>query len=80
MFAASIFLGAALDGAYGPVAGQLPPALGLPPPAFAMVSTAAELAGTVHAPLTAITLRFGMANHYRIMLPLMFAVMVSLVL
>jgi CIC family chloride channel protein len=44
-----------------------------------MVGMAAVLAGAVHAPLTAIILLFEMTNDYRIILPLMFAVVVSLV-
>ena len=79
VFAPSIFLGATLGGAFGLVAGRLLPGLGLTPQAFAMVGMAAVLAGTVHAPLTAIILLFEMTNDYRIILPLMFAVMVSLV-
>ena len=41
---------------------------------------AAVLAGAVHAPLTAIILLFEMTNDYRIILPLMFAVVVSLLI
>ena len=80
VFAPSLFLGAALGGAYGLIAQRLFPGLAIAPPAFAMVGMAAVLAGTVHAPLTAIILLFEMTNDYRIILPLMFAVMVSLVL
>ena len=79
VFAPSLFLGATLGGAIGLLAGRLLPGLGLTPQAFAMVGMAAVLAGTVHAPLTAIILLFEMTNDYRIILPLMFAVMVSLV-
>ena len=43
-----------------------------------MVGMAALLAGAVHAPLTAILLLFEMTNDYRIILPLMFSVVVSL--
>jgi CIC family chloride channel protein len=50
------------------------------PGAFAMVGMAALLAGSVHAPLTAVILLFEMTNDYRIILPLMFAVVVSLIL
>jgi chloride channel protein, CIC family len=78
VFAPSLFLGAALGGAYGIVAQRLLPSLNLTPAAFAMVGMAAVLAGTVHAPLTAIVLLFEMTNDYRIILPLMFAVVVSL--
>jgi CIC family chloride channel protein len=41
---------------------------------------AAVLAGSVHAPLTAILLLFEMTNNYRIILPLMFAVTISLLI
>jgi CIC family chloride channel protein len=80
VFAPSIFLGATLGGAYGLIAAQLFPALHIVPGAFAMVGMAAVLAGSVHAPLTAIILLFEMTNDYHIILPLMFAVMVSLVI
>jgi chloride channel protein, CIC family len=45
-----------------------------------MVGMAAMLAGSVHAPLTAILLLFEMTNDYRIILPLMFAVVISLLI
>lgn len=78
VFAPSLFLGAVLGGAYGQVCAQLFPSLGVAPAAFAMVGMAAVLAGAVHAPLTAILLLFEMTHDYRIILPLMFAVMISL--
>jgi CIC family chloride channel protein len=78
VFAPSLFLGAALGAAYGSVAQQLFPSLNVVPPAFALVGMAAVLAGSVHAPLTAIILLFEMTGDYRIILPLMFAVAVSL--
>ncbi len=79
VFAPSLFLGAALGAAYGTVAMRVFPSLAIAPPAFAMVGMAAVLAGTVHAPLTAILLLFEMTHDYRIILPLMFAVAVSLI-
>lgn len=79
VFAPALFLGATLGAAYGLVVGRLAPALDLSPPAFALVGMAAVLAGAVHAPLTAIILLFEMTNDYRIILPLMFAVAISLV-
>lgn len=78
VFAPSLFLGASLGGGFGRLAGSLFPSLGIAPPAFAMVGMAAVLAGAVHAPLTAILLLFEMTHDYRIILPLMFAVAVSL--
>lgn len=77
-FAPALFVGAMLGGAYGTLAAQWFPALAIAPPAFAMVGMAAVLAGAVHAPLTAILLLFEMTHDYRIILPLMFAVGVSL--
>jgi len=78
VFAPSLFLGATLGAAYGLGVRRFFPALNIAPPAFAMVGMAAVLAGAVHAPLTAIILLFEMTNNYRIILPLMFAVAVSL--
>jgi len=80
VFAPSLFIGAMLGSAYGLLAGALFPSLHIAAPAFAMVGMAAALAGAVHAPLTAILLLFEMTNDYRIILPLMFAVMVSLLI
>ncbi len=80
VFAPSIFIGAMLGGAVGTLANMLFPSLHIEPGAFAMVGMAAVLAGAVHAPLTAILLLFEMTRDYRIILPLMFAVTVSLLI
>lgn len=78
VFAPSLFLGATLGAAFGQVADRLFPGLNIAPPAFAMVGMAAVLAGAVHAPLTAILLLFEMTRDYHIILPLMFAVVISM--
>jgi chloride channel protein, CIC family len=78
VFAPSLFLGAALGGAFGLLVDALFPSLQIVPSAFALVGMAAVLAGTVRAPVTAIMLLFEMTNDYRIILPLMFAVAISL--
>lgn len=80
VFAPSLFLGATLGAACGVVGQTLLPGLGLTSSAVAMVGMAAVLAGAVRAPLTAIMLVFEMTNDYRIVLPAMMAVVVSLVL
>lgn len=80
VFAPTLFIGSALGGAFGLVAADLFPGLGIAPAAFALVGMAALLAGAVHAPLTAILLLFEMTGDYRIILPLMFAVAVSLLI
>lgn len=80
VFAPSLFIGSALGAAYAVGLDWLFPNLNVIPGAFAMVGMAAVLAGAVHAPLTAVILLFEMTNDYRIILPLMFAVVVSMVL
>jgi chloride channel protein, CIC family len=80
VFAPSLFIGSMLGGAVGTMFASLFPGLGINPSAFALVGMAAVLAGAVHAPLTAVILLFEMTNDYRIILPLMFAVAVSLIL
>ncbi len=80
VIAPSLFIGAMLGGAVGTLGKMLFPSLEIAPGAFAMVGMAAVLAGAVHAPLTAILLLFEMTRDYRIILPLMFAVTVSLFL
>lgn len=77
VFAPSLFIGAALGGMFGNLAVGLLPGWNLSAPSFAMVGMAAVLAGTVHAPLTAIILLFEMTNDYTVILPLMFAVVAS---
>jgi len=77
VFAPSLFIGAMLGGGIGLIAQNLFPGLNIVPGAFAMVGMAAMLAGAVHAPLTAILLLFEMTRDYRIILPLMFAVVIS---
>lgn len=77
VFAPALFIGSMLGGGVGLVAQSLFPTLNIVPGAFAMVGMAAVLAGAVHAPLTAILLLFEMTRDYRIILPLMFAVIIS---
>ena len=80
VFAPALFIGATLGGAFGLLVGSMFPGLATNPSAFALVGMAAVLAGSVHAPLTAVILLFEMTNDYRIILPLMFAVAISLVI
>jgi chloride channel protein, CIC family len=80
VFAPSLFIGAALGAAYAVALDWLWPGLNVIPGAYAMVGMAAVLAGAVHAPLTAVILLFEMTNDYHIILPVMFAVVVSMFL
>ena len=77
VFAPSLFIGAMTGEAFGQLCDLVFPQAHLAPAAFALVGMAAVLAGAVHTPLTAIILLFEMTNDYRIILPVMFAVVVS---
>ncbi|HEY9599169.1 MAG TPA: chloride channel protein [Cyanophyceae cyanobacterium] len=80
IFAPAMFLGATLGVTYGKVLAAIIP-VGMvdiaAPPAYAMVGMAAVLAGSVRAPLTSILLLFELTRDYRIVLPLMAAVGLS---
>ncbi len=79
IFAPAMFLGACLGSAYG-IFLEMIPALSdrvAGPAAYAMVGMAAILAGSAKAPLTAILLMFELTRDYRIVLPLMAAVGLS---
>ncbi len=78
VFAPLLFTGAALGGAFGdiverPVAGATAGA-----GAFAMVGMATVFAGAARAPFTAILIVFEMTDDYRLIVPLMAGVIVSL--
>ena len=78
VFAPSLFLGAALGGAFGGLMAHLFPSVGIQPTAFALVGMAGVLAGAVRAPGTALMLLFEMTNDYRIFLPLMLVIAISM--
>jgi H+/Cl- antiporter ClcA/CBS domain-containing protein len=80
IFAPAMFLGASLGSAYGKILGLVLPTDMFniaAPPAYAMVGMAAVLAGSAKSPLTAILLLFELTRDYRIVLPLMAAVGIS---
>ncbi|MCH2148576.1 MAG: chloride channel protein [Phycisphaerales bacterium] len=77
MFAPSLLLGAALGGTFGVALewmGWLPHGQ---PAHFALVGMAAMLAGTTHAPLTAILIVYELTQSYQVMMPLMFAAVIA---
>jgi H+/Cl- antiporter ClcA len=81
LFAPSMFLGASLGTIYGKSLVLLFPTLSsqiAAPPAYAMVGMAAVLASSARAPLTAILLMFELTRDYRIVLPLMACVGLSI--
>lgn len=80
MFAPSLLIGAALGGLLGLILeglGWLPHGS---PAHLALVGMAAVLAGTTHAPLTAILIVYELTQSYQIILPLMFAAVVSTII
>ena len=77
VFAPSLFIGAMLGGAFGSAAHFLLPGLTAPYGAYALVGMAALFAAATHAPITAIIIVFEMSGDYRLILPLMFATVVS---
>ncbi len=80
LFAPAMFLGASFGSAYAKILAVLFPTISeqmAAPPAYAMVGMAAMLAASVRAPLTAILMLFELTRDYRIVLPLMAAVGLS---
>lgn len=81
VFAPSLFVGAMLGGAYGRVAHTLLPSLVAGDTnGYAIAGMAAVFAGAAQAPITSIMILFEMTNDYRIMIPLMLAVVMATVI
>lgn len=80
VFAPSLFVGAMLGGSFGLLMGQLLPAVVAPAGGYALVAMAAVFAGATHAPITAVITLFELTGDYRIILPLMLAVVISTLL
>jgi CIC family chloride channel protein len=80
IFAPSLFIGAMLGGALGTVANMLFPSYVAPSGVYALVGMAAVFAGATRAPITAIIMLFEMTRNYVIILPLMIAVVISVVI
>jgi CIC family chloride channel protein len=77
VFAPSLFIGAALGGAFGFLVNALFPGVTSPPGAYALVCMGAVVAGTTHAPLTAMLILFELTDDYQIILPLILATVIS---
>ncbi len=79
VFAPSLFIGTMTGGFFGAFLGQYLPFMAHPG-AYALVGMGALVAGTTHAPITAILIIFEMTNDYKIILPLMIACVISTLL
>ena len=79
LFAPSLFIGAATGGCIGYAVHYLGWFPNTSPAYFALVGMAAMVAATTHAPLTAILIVYEVTQSYDVILPLMFAAVVSTV-
>lgn len=77
VFAPSLFMGAAMGGAFGLLLKQLGLVEDVSVSAYALVGMAALVAATTHASLTAIIILFEMTRDYKVILPVMFAAIVA---
>ena len=77
MIVPSLFTGAMFGGAFGIIANVFYPGITAGPGAYALVGMGAVFAGTVRAPLTAILILFEITRDYNLILPLMFACVLS---
>jgi chloride channel protein, CIC family len=77
VFAPSLFMGAMLGSAYGAVAHQLMPHLAAAAGAYGLVGMGAVFAASARAPITALLIIFELTGDYRIIVPLMLAIVVA---
>ena len=77
IFAPSLFIGAMAGGFFGWVVNILFPGITTSPAAYALVGMGALVAGTTHAPITAILIIFEMTGNYKIILPMMITCILS---
>lgn len=77
IFAPSLFIGAMLGGAMGAMVHSIWPASTASPGAYALVGMGAVVGATTHGPITAILIIFELTSDYKIILPLMLAVVLA---
>jgi chloride channel protein, CIC family len=77
VFAPSLFMGAMLGSAYGAIVHQLMPHLAAAAGAYGLVGMGAVFAAAARAPITAVIIIFELTGDYRIIVPLMFAIVVA---
>jgi CIC family chloride channel protein len=77
IFAPSLFIGAMLGSTFGGIVHRVWPQLTAGPGAYALVGMGAVFAGAARAPITAVLILFEMTSDYRIILPMMAAVVTS---
>lgn len=77
IFAPSLFIGAAVGGSFGLMLHHMGLVEQGSVSAYALVGMAATVAGTTHAPLTAIVILYEITREPRVILPVMFAAIVA---
>ncbi len=77
VFAPSLFIGAMLGEAYGAFLQGVFPGIITHPSNYGLVGMAAVFAGAARAPITAVIILFELTGDYSVILPLMFAVVLS---
>ncbi len=77
IFAPSLFIGAMAGGAFGTACNALFPGITASSGAYSLVGMGAVVAGTTHAPMSAILILFELTGDYKIILPLMIACIMS---
>jgi CIC family chloride channel protein len=77
VFAPSLFMGAMLGTAFGVGVHNLLPHLSGPVGAYGLVGMGAVFAAAARAPITAVIIIFELTGDYRIILPLMFAIVLA---
>jgi CIC family chloride channel protein len=77
VFAPSLFMGAMLGSAYGAIAHDVVPGVAVAAGAYGLVGMGAVFASSARAPITAVLIIFELTGDYRIILPLMIAIIVA---
>jgi CIC family chloride channel protein len=77
VFTPALFIGATLGGGLAGAANGLLPQWAIQPEAFALAGMAGLVAGSTHAPLTAIMIVFEMSGDYGLILPIMLCAAVA---
>ena len=77
VFAPSLFIGAMLGSAYGNGMHHLFPGITAPAGTYGLVGMGAVFAAAARAPITAVIIIFELTGDYRIILPLMFAIVLA---
>jgi len=80
IFAPSLFIGAMTGGFFGSYVHELFPLITANSGAYALVGMGALVAGTTHAPITAILIIFELTGDYGIILPLMLSCILSTII